>query len=501
MPHEILTPEEMANADRATIHAGPPDGYGLMRNAGAAVFREALGRFPDATGYDVLCGPGNNGGDGYVVARLLRESGLDVRLFCEGTPRAGSDAARAAGDVPIETSPLADFDPDSRRLAIDALFGAGLARGLDGAAARAAAGCAVAGVPVLAVDLPSGVSGLTGQVATVAFRAAVTVTFARRKPGHLLLPGRSYCGETIVADIGIPDAAIAGTGALCHENVPSAWLASLPLPGEATHKYERGHAAVLSGGASSSGAARLAALAAARAGAGAVTLLSPGEALLANAAHLTAIMLARVDDAGAVETFLAARRVRAVVAGPGFGVGDGLRRMVGVLLRARSLREGGVVLDADALTTFREAPADLFAATGAEGAPPVVMTPHEGEFARLFPDLAAAGGSKLDRAREAAARSAAVMVLKGPDTVIAAPDGRAAINANGSPWLATAGSGDVLAGLIAGLLAQRMRAFEAARAAVWIHAEAASRFGPGLIADDLPGLVPGVLRGLYATAS
>lgn len=500
MAHEILTPDEMAEADRRTIAGGVFDGWQLMRRAGAAVAGEVLARWGDRPGADIVCGPGNNGGDGYAAARLLAERGWPVRLFAEGPPRAGSDAERARAECPLPAAALADFRPDAGRVVIDALYGAGLSRPLEGAAAAAVRSIAEAKPPVVAVDLPSGVSGATGQVLGCAAAARLTVTFARRKPGHLLYPGRGLCGEVVVADIGIGDAVIGSLATRLVENRPAGWRSLLPRLEPDTHKYRRGHVGVFSGGPSSTGAARLSALAAARAGAGAVTVLSPASAMQVNAMHLTSVMLRRVDGPADAVTFVGERKLRAAVLGPGFGVGEKLRKIVLALLE---MREGAaaLVLDADAITAFAEAPASLFIAAGDRGAPPLVLTPHEGEFARLFCDLARDTAlSKVERARKAAARAHGAVVLKGADTVIAAPDGRAAINANAAPWLATAGSGDVLAGIIASLTAQGMPPFEAACAAAWLHAEAGSRFGPGLIAEDLPGLLPGVLRELLGAS-
>ena len=502
MPHHLLSPSEMAQADRMAIDAGPFDGPGLMENAGRAVFREILARFPRACHCDVLCGPGNNGGDGYVVARLLAETGLSVAVWREGEPRAGSDAAQATARWTTQTYPLEEFRPRDGAIVVDALFGAGLAKPLAGAGAAAAQACRQAGAIVIAVDLPSGVSGATGRALGPAFEAALTVTFFRPKPGHLLFPGRRLCGELVVADIGIPAAVLEAIRPATFENVPQLWRSVLPQPAFDTHKYARGHAAVFSGGPTHTGAARLCAIAAARVGAGAVTLLSPADALAVNAAHLTSIMLTRVDEPAEAVAFVRDRKVAAAVIGPGFGVGEKLRAIMQALRRGAAGEGGGslagLVLDADAITSFRDEAEELFAAS--TDGPALVLTPHEGEFGRLFPDLAGNDAlSKLDRARAAAKRANAVVVYKGPDTVIAAPDGRAAINTNGTPWLATAGSGDVLAGMIAGLLAQKMPAWEAACAAVWMHAEAAGRFGPGLIAEDLPAQLPHVLRELYAS--
>lgn len=489
----VLTPAEMARADAMTIADALFSGSQLMDRAAAALVEEFVTRWPQADCVDVLCGPGNNGGDGYAAAGKLAALGLDVKLYAEGRPRAGSDAELAAGQWKGEPQPLARFRPSEGRPVVDALYGAGLARPLSPEASKAARLCREAGAPVLAVDLPSGLSGETGLALGEVFSADVTVTFARRKPGHLLANGPDRCGTVKVADIGIPDRIVAASGAQCFENDPALWLASLPSPGWKSHKYSRGHVLVLSGGLASTGAARLSAMAAARAGAGAVTLGSPREAISVNAAHLTAIMLAEINAAEDVSRLCEGRRVRAAVLGPGFGRHEKLRDFTQALLSATGLE--GLVLDADAFTAWRGEGIFLFAALAASQTA-VVMTPHEGEFARLFPDMAETPWSKLRKAREAARLSGATIVYKGADTVIAAPDGRAAINVNGSPWLATAGSGDVLAGILAGLLGQGMPAWEAACAAVWMHSEAAHSFGPGLIAEDLPGRLPAIQRRL-----
>jgi hydroxyethylthiazole kinase-like uncharacterized protein yjeF len=499
MTHQLLTPEEMAEVDRLAVEAGPFAGIELMRRAGAAVAAAVLERFPEAAVVHVLCGPGNNGGDGYVAARLLMEAGMDVRVWSMASPRAGTDAAIAAGECPVPTQPIDGFRAAAGELVVDALFGAGLSRPVTGAAAKAIAEIGRSGARMVAIDLPSGISGASGRVLGVAPRADLTVTFFRLKPGHLLYPGRDYCGETVMADIGIGDGVLEKVRPVLFENVPALWREALPFPVVETYKYKRGLACVFSGGPSATGAARLAAMAAARIGAGAVTVLSPAAAMLVNASHLTAIMLAKVEDVADLKVFIDRRKPNAFVLGPGFGVGERARDLALAVLENGDF--GGLVLDADGITSFEDAPASLFIAAGSGHAPPLVLTPHEGEFARLFPGIAKDEAlSKLDKARRAAERSHAVVVYKGPDTVIAAPDGRAAINANGTPFLATAGSGDVLAGMTAGLLAQGMPAFEAACAAVWMHAEAGNRLGPGLIAEDLPGLLPEVLGEVYGAA-
>ncbi|KMO21524.1 bifunctional ADP-dependent NAD(P)H-hydrate dehydratase/NAD(P)H-hydrate epimerase [Methylobacterium platani] len=489
---ELLTTDEMRRADAAAIGAGTP-GLTLMHRAGAAVAERARA-LAGGGRILVLCGPGNNGGDGFVAARLLAEAGATVAVALLGSRDAlAGDAAAAAAEWSGPVTAAAGADPAGVALVIDALFGAGLARPLDGEAALLVARIGEAGVPVLAVDVPSGLDGDTGAARGAILPATETVTFVRRKPGHLLLPGRHLCGPVTVADIGIADAVVAGIGATAHVNGPDLWGGAFPRLAEDGHKYTRGHAVVLSGPAHRTGAARLAARGALRIGAGLVTVLSPTPALPENAAHLTAIMLKGCDGADDLDDTLTDERLNVVVAGPGLGTGAPTRDLVRVAAEAGR----GLVLDADALTSF-SGKADELAQMIAEGGAGAVATPHEGEFARLFRGVAAvpAEGSKLARARAAAAYLGAVVVLKGPDTVIAAPDGRAAINSNGTPWLGTAGSGDVLCGFTGGLLAQGMAPFEAAAAAVWLHAAAARRHGPGLIAEDLPELMPAVLGDL-----
>ncbi len=487
MAHELLTPEEMGRADRMAIESGPFDGYALMRNAGAAVAAEVLRRYAGAQKFHVLCGPGNNGGDGYVVAALLQQSGAEVALWRAEPPKAGTDAALAAKMWDVPARHLDDFRPEAGSVVVDALFGAGLSKPLKAEYARAVGSVEAATVPVVAVDLPSGISGESGKALGPAIKADVTITFFRKKPGHLLYPGRALCGETIVADIGIAGGVLDHIRPACFENGPDLWLDEFPAPAMDTHKYSRGHVGVFSGGPSATGAARLSATAAARAGAGAVTLLSQASALQVNAAHLTSIILRKTDSFEDVEEFLSDRKPKALVFGPGLGITQKVGDVALRLIAAANGIVGGLVFDADAITTFARMPEALFAAARVDGAPALVLTPHEGEFGRLFPDLAEDETlSKLAKTRTAAQRAQATVIYKGPDTVIAAPDGRAAINGNGTPLLATAGSGDVLSGIVAALLAQGMPAFEAACAAVWIHADAARRFGPGLIAEDLP---------------
>ena len=486
---DLLTAEEMGQADRLAIAGGVP-GATLMENAGRAVAEEIVRRFPDKETVAVLCGPGNNGGDGFVAARHLVQQGYKVRLGFDGdAARLPEDAAAMARRFTGAREPLRPDILTGADVVVDALFGAGLARPIEGKLA-AMIGCVNAScLPVVAVDVPSGIDGTTGEVRGAAIRAAATVTFFRLKPGHLLLPGRLHCGEMSLADIGIPASVLAAIESKTFANEPALWLAQFPWPKDESHKYARGHAVVVSGPVYSTGAARLAARGALRMGAGLVTVASPRDALLVNAAQLTAIMLREADDARALQALLGDRRKNAVLIGPGVGVGQRTKEMVLAALGS----EAAIVLDADALTSFAEDPGPLFASIASRAAP-VVLTPHDGEFARLFGDLASA--PKLERARKASARSGAVIALKGADTVVASPDGTASINATTSPWLATAGTGDVLAGMVLGLLAQGMPAFAATSAAVWLHGAAARAFGPGLIAEDLPEMLPKVLRAL-----
>ncbi|MEQ1653799.1 MAG: NAD(P)H-hydrate dehydratase [Hyphomicrobium sp.] len=527
--NELLTTDEMAEADRRAVVLGVI-GLTLMENAGRAVADEAAKMTAPGARIAVLCGPGNNGGDGFVAARILRDRGFDVRVSLLGERAAlKGDAAEMARRWPLVVRAAAPDELQAMDLVIDALFGAGLSRALDGDAAELVAAINASGLSVLAVDVPSGLNGTTGGYDGPVVQATRSITFFRKKPGHLLMPGRALCGDVIVADIGIPDAVLAcprspsiplteragreddGIAISTFENTPSLWRLRFPSLAATAHKYTRGHALVVSGPPFQTGAARMSARAALRIGAGLVTVAGSSSACAVNAAHLTAIMLTVCNRAADLREILDDKRKTAVLIGPGAGVGDETRALVEAALES----EAAVVLDADALTSFASTddaradnvgfgftsqrkqsvsgPAALYAAIAALPSRAVVLTPHDGEFKRLFGNLP---GSKLDRARAAAKTSGAIIVLKGADTVIARADGLAAINANAPPTLATAGSGDVLAGFITGLIAQGMPAFEAACAAVWLHGACANTFGPGLIAEDLPETLPEVLAAL-----
>ncbi|MDI7863184.1 NAD(P)H-hydrate dehydratase [Rhizobiaceae bacterium n13] len=476
----LLTPDEMAAADAAAASSGI-DSYGLMERAGQAAAASALRHFPGASRFVALCGPGNNGGDGYVAARALAASGAPTAVFALGdTAKLRGDAARAFANCSLDAEPLSDYAPQPGDVVIDAIFGAGLSRDVPTEVEDVIARVDAANVPIVAVDLPSGLCGRRGTPLGASFRAARTVTFMTRKPGHLLLPGRKLCGEVEVFDIGIPHRVIHSVAGRLVENGPERWADAFPHAGLETHKFKRGHLVVFSGGRTATGAARLSAMAGLRTGAGLVTIASPPEAVAVNANALTAVMLHGIDDLAALKHWLTDSRLSGFVLGPGFGVGERARQFA-LALAARPL-----VLDADGITSFRDQPELLFSRNDG-GTGSLVLTPHEGEFARLFPDIAATDmAGKVEKAIAAAERANAIVVYKGADTVIAAPDGRAAINANAPPWLATAGSGDVLAGIIGGLLAQGMPAFEAACAGVYLHGQAGQRAGVGLTAEDLP---------------
>jgi hydroxyethylthiazole kinase-like uncharacterized protein yjeF len=466
---ELLTPQEMSEADRLTIEAGI-SGPALMENAGRAVARAIRARFTPCKTL-VLCGPGNNGGDGYVVARLLAQAGWPVSLAATAAPRKGTDAAVAAA---LWRGPTVRFGPRTAgraALVVDGVFGAGLSRNVDGVTADTLR----AAKRLVAIDVPSGLDGETGAVRGFAPKAALTVTFFRRKPGHVLQPGRTLCGELVLADIGTPAKILSRIKPDCFANAPGLWR--LRQAESADHKYTRGTVTVCGGGMG--GAARLAALAARHAGAGLVSIAAESAAGAFTGTEAGTIILAEP-----LAALLKDERRRVWVCGPGLGV-ERAGRDLAVLLRAGRQ----VVADADALTACAGRPDALRDAT--------VLTPHEGEFGRVFGPLR---GSKLAAARAAAKRTGAVVVLKGSDTVIAAPDGRAAINENAPPWLATAGSGDVLSGLVAAQLAQGLAPFEAAAAAVWIHGRAGQLAGEGMVAEELCDHISAVLRGLRSPA-
>jgi ADP-dependent NAD(P)H-hydrate dehydratase / NAD(P)H-hydrate epimerase len=491
MTAEILTVAEMYEADRFAVAHGVPS-LTLMENAGNAVAHAIGGRWSQRS-VVVLCGPGNNGGDGFVAARHLKEQGCNVRLALLGDAKAlTGDAAAMAHKWRGQIEPLTVHSADGATLVVDALFGAGLSRPLDGIAKDVVAHLNETNVPVVSIDVPSGLHGDLARALEngVAVDADLTVTFFRKKPAHVLVPGRFLCGDVAVADIGIPTDAITSLHPRIFENTLDLCRVHFPWPQPMAHKYARGHTIVVSGPAHATGAARLAARASLRVGSGLVSVASPLEAVAVNAAALTAIMVKPFAGASGLAELLRDKRLNAVVIGPGCGTGSPTREMVAAVLASGA----AVVLDADALTAFKDDPNALFLLTRE----PCVLTPHDGEFERIFPGLLARSPTRIEAVRAAAAAAKCTVLLKGPDTTIASADGCVAINTNAPPTLATAGAGDVLSGLIAGLLAQGLNSFDAACVGVWFHGEAACRFGPGLIAEDLAEQMPAVLAKLKA---
>ncbi len=470
----------MAAADKATIKAGTP-GMALMERAGRAVADAVRGRFPGAA-VSVLCGPGNNGGDGFVAARLLAEHGHEVSVACTQAPTAyQGDAAVAAGRWQGPCRRFPDWVPE-QGVVVDALFGAGLNADLPDDIDAALQSIAAHGLPVIAVDMPSGIDGDSGRCLGHVLSCAATVTFCRRKPAHLLFPARARCGEVITADIGIADEAIETSGFVALANHPSQWIWPDSRADWSANKYTRGQVVVFAG--AMAGAARLAAIAAARIGAGITRCLLLPAADSAAFSALPASIIVESHGAEARDLPLKADYPAAVVVGPGLTIKAEQHAWLIDMVEAAADGDYRLILDAGALAALSEK-GELAALNDN-----CILTPHEGEFARLFPDLSQ--GSKLERTRAAAARAGCTVLLKGPDTVIAGPGGSAVINETGRPSLATAGTGDVLAGMIAGLAARGLDVFSAGCAAAWMHGKAAEILDAGasrnLMADDLPSV-------------
>jgi len=563
---ELLTAAQMRAIEQAAIASGEVTGLELMERAGAGVVAAIFGEWPELVDSGrkavVLCGPGNNGGDGFVVARLLAEREWTVEVFLYGGADKLPPDARVNFErwLPLGAVEDATVEPDRKAqafdLRVDAVFGSGRKRppssALSGAFTRARAvkkeGDLYLQAKRVAVDCPSCLDLDSGKALVppriwegdihLDFYADLTVSFHRLKVGHMLADGPKYCRKLKVVDIGLEadeseadwysqdddDIEEKDRRVVCLEKSAQSGASEKWPSGELSkfedHKYHHGHALILSGPSGQTGAARLAARGALRIGAGLVTIGCPSDALAEHAAQLTAIMLKSVATPADLTDILTDRRITALCLGPGMGVGALTRAMVAAALTGPAAAPGslaggggpgagpglrGAVLDADALTSFEGNPAELFAMTHEN----TVLTPHGGEFARLFPDIAeklnapATKGpaySKVDATREAAKRAGCVVLFKGPDTVIAAPDGRCSINSahyeRAAPWLATAGSGDVLAGFITGLMARGFAPMQAAKTAAWLHVECARSFGPGLIAEDLPEELPKVFRSL-----
>jgi len=533
---ELLTAAQMRAIEMAAIVSGNVTGLELMERAGRGVVDAIFSEWPQLAAGSfravVLCGPGGNGGDGFVVARLLKEWGWEVKVFLYGDPERMPPDARAnyerwcgmgeiynAAEI-RDHDQLIDLEPD---VFVDGLFGIGLSRQivfsadeLRGFFDYSQRWLFDSGAPTVSIDVPSGVCSDSGRSLGAAMTAALTVTFHAAKVGHFLADDDgSRCRKLSVVDIGLPKHHRLNLPERIRSTLPkdlrdTVWTVvdpgvNLQKKGWERHKYSYGHALILSGPHGRGGAARLAARGALRIGAGVVTVGCPADTLAEHAARLDAIMLRWVEDAAALAGVLEDERINAVCLGPGMGVSRA-KAMLAVALGAAGSRgkPRPAVLDADALTALAEAPELVAMLHGT-----CVLTPHAGEFARLFPDIAARlaapattgpAYSKVDATRDAAARAGCVVLFKGPDTVIAEPSGRCSINSaaydRAAPWLATAGSGDVLAGFIAGLLARGYAPMPAAETAAWLHVECARSFGPGLIAEDLPEELPQVFRAL-----
>jgi len=479
MANELLTAEQMYSADSLAVEYGVSS-LSLMEAAGMGIERVVRQNYAPCR-VAVLCGPGNNGGDGFVVARLLQRRGWAVKLSLLGCRESlKGDAAVNAQKWKGRIHPFGLNSIEKVDLVIDAIFGAGLARPVEGEVADVLNALNQGDIPVLAVDIPSGVDGNTGEIRGTAPQAAQTVTFFRAKPGHYLLPGKSHVGNLTICDIGTPEEVWAHIKPSAVLNDPGVWGHHFPEVGDASHKYTRGHAVIYGG--PMTGAARMAALGARRVGAGLLSILCHQDLVdnfaSAEPGNIVTAFSSSTDLAIQMED----KRKKVILVGPGAGISEETRSYVQTALRAKQT----TVLDADALSSFESLPDELFSSI--EGR--CLLTPHEGEFSRLF-DF---DGGKVERACKAAKLSRAVVLLKGNDTVIADPDGRVAINANAPAFLATGGSGDVLAGIATGLIAQGMPVFEAACASAWLHGKAAEKVGCGLIAEDLAAALPATIK-------
>lgn len=481
--HALLTCAEMRRAEESAVTRGSRTFFDMMQSAGRAVAQAAMDRFAPCRVL-VLCGAGNNGGDGYVAAAALKKAGWPVRVAALAAP-ATPDARRAAMLWGGETFPLTPGLLEESDLAVDALFGTGLTRPLEGAAAEIVRALQTKQIPVVSADMPSGIDGDTGRLLGAAVSAQATVTFFRKKRGHALLPALSHCGEVLVADTGMQADVLDEIAPQIAENNEALWRALWPTPGPEGHKYDRGHALILGGG-EMTGASRLAARAAQRIGAGLVTLAAPKEAWDVYARLMESVITLPLEKEKSWEDLLADPKRNALLVGPGLGLAPGGKDKVLAALAAKKPS----VLDADALTLFADEPDVLLRALHAS----CVLTPHEGEFARLFGAKIDPKADKISRAQKAAERASCTVLLKGADTVITREDGFAVINLNAPPWLATGGAGDVLAGLILGLLAAGMPVFAAACAAAHAHGAIAASHGPGLIAEDLIEGIPAFLQ-------
>ncbi|MFN7113082.1 MAG: NAD(P)H-hydrate dehydratase [Alphaproteobacteria bacterium] len=476
---EILSAAEMKKADLAAVASGTP--AHVLIAAAAAGLAAAIEDFAQPCRVLFLCGTGNNGADGFVAAQMLsQKTGWHVRVACLAKKNTlKGDAAEAAEAWQGTTENLnSNLPVHQTDLIIDAVFGTGFKDALPPELVILFDKIRAKNIPVVAADIPSGIDATTGAIAEGTLKADLTVVFCRKKIAHVLAATRAHLGMLQLAAVPIDDAQIAALGTSVFENHPALWLPSFPFPAADAHKYSRGHVMVY-GGPERTGAACLAAYAAQVAGAGVVSIACAPEQKMVYSLYRASLMTDVWRSEEDFKTLLRDERTNVALIGPGGGAaGDAADRLRTATLNALSMAGKTAVLDGDVFTVFKNDPDTLFNHLSKRH----ILTPHEGEFSRIFGDLP---GSKLARARAAARKANAIIILKGFDTVIAAPDGTAVVNTNGTPILATAGTGDVLAGLVAGFAAQGMPPFMAALAGVWLHADAARLHGPALTAEDI----------------
>lgn len=476
----LLSVKEMYLADQITTQKGT-SGLQLMETAGEAVTKEIVLRWPKCK-VVVLCGPGNNGGDGFVVARLLQDAGWPVRILLRGDKEnLPADAKTNAERWDDIVYPLKVHNMGQPDLIIDALFGAGLVREISGEIAGIIQTVNALATPVVAIDIPSGVHADSGQILGTAIKANLCVTFCRAKTGHYLIPGRGQSDELIVSDIGIDHTTIDHISPKAFL-ITNAYIKShFPWPRLDGHKYQRGHGVVI-GGTQMSGAARLGAVCARRVGAGLITIACEKKVQSIYQQSEAGNLVSSED----IQTLLKDPRKNAVLVGPGLGLDEKHKTLIYDLIAS----EKNLILDADALTFLSQ----MGEIEKIDRKGSTLLTPHEGEFLRLFPHI---NGSKIERVRAASVQSNCTILLKGPDTLIAQPDGKTSINSTGTPWLATAGSGDCLAGICLGLMAQGLTGFDAATLSAWLHGTCAEQRGAGLIAEDIQDMLPLVLQSFH----
>jgi len=484
--HVILSCKNHKDLDKRTIKKFIP-GYKLMENAGGVIFKIIKKKFKKKKKIKILCGPGNNGGDGFVVAKLLEENGFqDVELFCLVTKnKLKGDAKIAANNFNKNLKSFNDFKISSNDLIIDGIFGSGLKRNISGNLKKIIEKINLKKPYCISIDTPSGINGDTGEIQGTALKSNDTITFTTKKPGHLLSPGSEYCGNVIVGDIGINLEKLSFKPRI-FENHPDNWRSKFPWPNQKSHKYTRGFSLIICG-EKMTGASRLAARAAARIGCGLLCLGVPRKSFNIYSTENPIALIEIVDDKKDLNNLLKDKRINTILIGPGFGIS---KKKLELILKVVKEKKRLIVLDADALK-------NNFKKILLKNKTKIVITPHEGEFLQVLKDLNIKNKkNKFSIVIEFIKKTKINLILKGNKTLICSQDGKISINTNTSPFLATGGSGDVLAGMITGLISQGMDIFNACCASVWIHGEIGRMKGPGLIAEDLPEMIPKVLKKL-----